>query len=188
MKVKEILSLAAGLLSKTEVQSFLDRGESADVTASENEVNDLILAYGMMMEVAARREPLMRVCTLQGVSFVPYADLPDRPVEILSVTDEVGREIKHELKTDGISLNQAAGLVRVQYCYVPMGRGLDDECDYGPMNKLTPLVLAYGVASEYLALKNSLALAGVWLERFEKGMASCITPKGKRVMPRRSWL
>jgi hypothetical protein len=187
MKVKEVLSLAAGLLNKTEAQAYLERGESADVTASESEVRDLVTAYAMMMNVAARREPLSRVYIANNVSFVPFADLPDTAVEISAVTDIMGREIPFELKTDGIGLKACEDAVRVQYYYIPTARGIDDDCDYGPGNKLTALVLAYGVVSEYLALKNSFTLAEVWMDKFEKGMAGCLSPKGKMVMPRRPW-
>lgn len=187
MKIKQLLSLACKMLSKADVEEYLERGECADVVAALGEVKSLLVAYGNAMETASSCEPLVAEYVAEGGT-VSISALPDKPTGIVGVTDAAGKAVDYSLGLDEIRISSCAGPVTVRYTFVPGERDIEDESDYRAHNKLTPRVLAYLICAEYLALKGCYSLAEEWYKRFSSGSAVCIKSlKGGRVKRRLWW-
>ena len=188
MKVKEILKLACMMIGKEQTAAYLSGEHVADKAVEEAETTKLLTAYGMALErTAGEYEPLTAADVFSNAETVRFADFKERPMEIISVKDEMGDDVEFSIKIDGIAFNKPLPSVCVRYRYLPGSRDVESECDYGYGYKITPKVLAYGTAAEYLSIVGAHTAAEAWLGKYERGVRACLHPKGVLVLPKRRW-
>lgn len=188
MKVNDILIEACKMIGKEDVSVYLQSGISDDVPNAEGEKDKLLTAYKLALEDACVNfEPLEKAIIVTDANTVPFSLFEDRPLEVLSVRDERGRDVEYSINVDGIALDKNYSTLIVMYRYTPIARTVDDEFEYGCLKKTTPIAIAMGVASEYLAISGAVSEARSWRSKYEKAMFACMRPKGKRVMPGRRW-
>lgn len=187
MKVKNVLALAATVMGSDDLAAYIMGDAADDVPSREEEKRRMISAYNLAMEeLAVSYEPLIRTEIKENANEIYFSSLPDRPLEILSVTDEAGTPIKHNMLLDKIVIGSYSGKVAVSYRYLPDERGEDDECDFTVKNRMTPRVVAYATAAEFLHISGARDAANDMRAMFEKFARECLK-RGKLVMPQRRW-
>ena len=188
MKVKEILIMAAGLLGQDELRGYLENGVCHDISGCEEECDMLLSAYNAALhDVAADFAPLIHTFVAENAAEVNFSALEDIPTELVSVCDENGDPLFYERAEDRITFKSPVPKVVVKYVYLPYGRKLTDEFDYGYFDKITPRAISLGAAAEYLRMKGAKVQANEMQKRFDVCVRSCVRPKGKLVLPKRRW-
>ena len=189
MKVKNILVLSAKLTGQDEIAEYLEKGVAKDFSACEQETEKLLYAYNMTIyDLAADYAPLIKIYEKENAMQVYYSEFSDHPLDVYSVCDEKGNELAYEHNDSGIAFDKLQNKVIVKYFYVPDERGLNDECDYGDLDRITPRAISLGVAAEYLRAKGIFSQAAEMQKKFEESVRACVRPKGKLVLPKRRWV
>ncbi len=189
MKVNKIISIAADILGVDGVKNYIETGVCEDLATMRAVTEKMLSAYNLTIQgIASEYVPLYKTETFQNVNEIIFKDLPDIPIEIIAVTDVDGVEIDCVQTLDRLCFKRAEQKVCVCYRYIPKDREFDEECDYAPVTKITPRIIAYGLASEFCAINGANSQSKEWGDKFERAIRGVLYPRKKLIMPRRRWL
>ncbi|MBP5308386.1 MAG: hypothetical protein J6Z34_04540 [Clostridia bacterium] len=189
MLVKRIISLAAEIIGLDDEVKYLLGGVTDDLPSREEETEKLLSAYNAALCcVATDYAPLVKRLVAENTKEIPFSAFSDIPAEILSVNDKYGFGVSYTQSAAGVTLDKTRPVTVIEYRYIPEDRGIDDECDYGFFDKITPRALAEGTAAAYLRAAGEFSKAAEWRKAFEESVRACLKPRGKLVLPKRRWL
>lgn len=187
MKVKNILLLAAEITGNDGVKDFIKNGVASDTDTAKRDTEKLLDAYNFVnSELAGEYEKLYIKEKAENVSEVELSALKEYPYEIVSVEGADGFPVRFNIKDGKIALENN-GTVVVFYRYIPKKKGLEDEADYGELSRITPRTLALGTAREFLFNCGAYTYAAEVDAKFKQALNACLKPRGRRVIPQRSW-
>ena len=187
MKVRNILKLAAGITGKNDAEEFLEKGSAPDCETARMDAERLLKAYNLLnAELAGEYEKLYVKEKLEAADGASLSGFKEYPFEIVSVETDDGFPMKYDVK-DGKLVTGTKCPAIVFYRYIPKERGFDDEVDYGELSRISPRTLALGTAREFLFDGGAYSAAAEVDEKFKKALNACLKPRGRKIIPQRSW-
>lgn len=159
MTVREVLQLAASLLDETELVS----GEG-EIGSDE----DLLLECFRVIE----NEIALDYFPLKLTEHVVFTDgkllftkLSRTPADVHSVK-RMGRAVKFRILYDRLEAD--CDEADVTYSFIPKTKEITDDCDFS--GKVSPRLMAYGVASEYCLAKGRYEAAKAWGLKYREAL------------------
>lgn len=191
MKVYEILKLVCDFTDNCSIAEKLESLAGTDTNLqsifSQEEqdfVKMLTDCYCLIEdEIASAYLPLLRQEICKPKDFkLNYVDFEKRPLEIYSVKDRYGRNVRYKKFPTYILI--FASQATITYSYVPDKLAFDDEVQIN----LPARVLAYGTTREYYLRQGFYDEADVWEGRFKDALKIFSRKKGEIMIPKRWWL
>ncbi len=163
MTVREVLTLAASFLDEKDLVSAL---AGSSVTG---EAETLLTCFNVVEnEIALDDYPLKKTETLDfRGGLLPFPDFSIPPVDICAVK-RGGRRIAFTLSPDGVLCDCSSA--DVTYTYAPKKKGIGDTAELG--GKISPRLMALGVASEYCFVKGRKEEAKIWGVKYRDALKS----------------
>lgn len=186
MLVKEFLNEVMRLIGRADAAEEMEGGTPPSAEVRRMQRAMLICLNAVLDELARGYFPLRAVQTMSSQSGEhAYSSFDNLPYRILGVTSG-GKKIKWECLP--LKLVCRSGTVEVEYEYVPAALGPDDEFSY-PDSSVGPVLVGYGVASEYMLIAGDVGRAEMWESKYraEIDRQLSLLPVRGRVPPRR-WL
>lgn len=169
MKVKKIILNVCTLLQLDDVkQDLIDETENKDLdllVVCVNYVNNLIATDYIKIYNKAT------IKVLKSGLEIPYSNIsPHTFIGVVGVYNASGDCVDFSASASGITVNYTGECI-VKYAAFPEDVGISDTiCDY-PI-KLNAQIFAYGVAAEYLFIKNVIDDSYMWDTRFKRELQS----------------
>jgi hypothetical protein len=186
MKVREILSQAAFLLGKEELDAFFAGDESLTEGALAGEADTLLRCYNMVEnEIALDYLPLVTEQNMDAsTGKVMYTSFLRTPVSITGVTDVYGEKLPYTIFPTYLQTRK--GLAVVTYSYSPVEKMLSDESEFAA--RASKNLLAFGVAGEYCLLKGLYEEAVVWDKKYRDALLCACAQNSPHVVRSRRWV
>ncbi len=175
MKLKDAILLAAAALNVDGV-----------LTGERPETDKLFLqcANNCLDEIAAeyiRLEESKKVMATDGKIY--YSELSETVFDIIDVRKD-GTRVTYRLMPSYIEVGE--GEYTVRFCTRPLTLESDDDVPF-PL-KLTPRILSYGIAAEYLLCNGFYDEAVTYDKRFKDALNHSAYGKAEKRIRRRRWL
>ncbi len=184
MQVRQIAALAAECLGRD------DLAESARsaTDSAHGETASLLRCYNLVEnEIALDYIPLIEEERLAvqngGVSF---SRLRFAPVELRRVSDDEGSKIAFSLFPDRIAVKPSVLFVKIRYSYSPPQKSWDDECAFH--EKISPRLIAQGIAGEFCLAHGLFAEAAVWDKRYRESLRAAHVVRRTLSVRARRWV
>jgi hypothetical protein len=186
MKVREILSQAAFLLGKEELDEFFAGNDTSAESALQQDAETFLRCYNMVEnEIALDYLPLTTEQTMDAsAGKVMYTAFLRTPVSITGVTDVYGNKLPYTIFPT--YLQTAKGRVAVTYSYAPTEKVLSSESEF--VARASKNLLAFGVAGEYCLMKGLYEEAVVWDKKFRDALLCACAQNSPRVVRSRRWV
>ena len=173
MTVKEVITLAAGCLSRDDLISALDKSEEELSEDEKLELDALLRAYNFVEnEVALDYCPLKREETIEvKENKIYYTELAQVPVNIRKVVgggylQRFAAYPAYILMSDGW-----LGRVSVVYDCIPSTKNsFDEESEFSRETGISARLLAYGVAAQYCLVNGESGRAALWDKKFRDSL------------------
>lgn len=178
MKLKEGIILAASALN-------LD-GVLADDKLSDTDKLLIRCANNCLDEITAEYLPLkcdLKVTATGGS--IPYSLLGETVYDVLSVTDAQGNKVKFELMPSRIKVARD-GEYTVRFC--TRAPQLEPDGEVPVQLRLTPRILSYGIAAEYLLVSGFYEEAVTYDTRFKDALKRAVFGGSEKKIRMRRWL
>lgn len=177
MKLKECISLAASILNLDGVLS----------SSSLTDTDKLLIrcANSCLDEIASEYLPLKtekEVYSTNGQ--IPYSLLGEAIYDVIGVSKD-GAKVKYELMPSYIKVDKD-GRYTVRFCTRPPELLPDDDLPI--WLHLSPRIVAYGTAAEYLLFSGFYEEAVTWDQRFKDAIARAAYGGGEKRIKLRRWL
>lgn len=189
MKVKDVVIDVCKLLGYNELISYLENNTISDIDNSIlQDLNLIELAVNMTNNIVASNYiELIDECEIKANSNkILFSQITTKNIiEIKSVKDINGCEIKYLINSTGIIFDNIGSVVKIAYSYFPNSVTINDDIDY--YLKMNSLLFAEGVVSQYLFLKGDTENACAWDKRFKNSLFVLLRPKKNIVMPSKRW-
>ncbi len=163
MTVREVLTLAASFLDEKDLASAL---AGSSVTG---EAETLLTCFNVVEnEIALDDYPLKRTETFAFQSgTLPFSDFSVPPVDVCAVRSG-GQRLAFTLSPDGVLCDCSSA--EVTYSYAPKKKGIGDSSELG--GKISPRLMALGVASEYCFVKGRTEEGKIWGVKYREALKS----------------
>ncbi len=188
MKLKEAVYYAAMFMQLDNVCAALENSGGETDEETEKEIDRLVRCANLVLnEAASDYLPLKTTETVRAGDglFVKYTELSKPIIDLFSVTDKSGRNVKIKQYFDRM-IFPYEGEFDVTYSYAPAPVKLDDELPY--TERLGARAVAYGTASEYAIISGMTDEAVLWDKRFKDALGLSSAVKRELRLPKRRWL
>ena len=198
MQVDEILKLSAIFIGEEEVSNmnllnsittYMPMDEDvlyADDEALVKKSDMLLKCLNLVIEDIAR--DYLALLHEENIVFndkkFEYANLSKVICDIIKLQAPNGLSIK--FKTFPTHIKADIKKAVITYSYLPEELTYHQAFDFFD-NKLTPRIIAYGVAMEYLFLNSLSDEAAIWENRFLTSLQNALRKKHNVTLPRRGW-
>lgn len=184
IRVREVLTLAAKELGREDLCQSIDSTNAA----TNSEVVALVHCFNMVEnEIALDYFPLKTKQTFSGASgVVSYQNFTRSPVYIYSVCSEAGTELSYELRADGVALSAPTPSAVITYSYSPQTKSLTANSDF--QSKISPRLMAYGVACEYCLTLGKFQEAALWESKYKDALRAANLLRRKLRVRSRRWV
>ncbi len=184
MRVKEVLALAAAMLGREDLAaSVYDlAGEPAGELAS------LLCCYNLVEnEIALDYFPLKYEQIFVAESgCVPYTRFDYAPVCVNAVTSG-GKPVAFKEFPDCLKADVRRGeSVSVIYSYSPAQKGWEDDGSFS--EKISPRLLALGVAHEFCLSRGQYSEAAMWEKKYRESLKAANIIRRKLAVRSRRWV
>ncbi len=116
-----------------------------------------------------------------------YTRFSKPPVDVLSVRDGRGKEVRTECFPAHLLLPADTGEVEVTYAYAPAEKtDVEQECDH--TGKISARLLALGVAAEFLISGGRYSEAAEFRKKFLDAVRAANVLRRKLATPSRRWV
>lgn len=188
MKIKDIVELAAELVSEPEILKT-----SAFTGETSEEPDDEILTKNLELLVRCANLSLSVVATdkfnlknketvFSSTGEIKFSELSKKVYQVLSVKKN-GLEVNYRVYPSLIDCF-SKGSFEITYNYLPEYCELNAEVE--GFDNVPIRLLAYFTASEYCYISGDFEDASVWEQRYKETLQNLTNLKGKRV-PERRW-
>lgn len=178
MKVKNIIKTACNFVGNDDIVTSIENG-------SQNERIDNILKLFNLVrnEVVSEYMPMLAREAFEVKDLkVSFSSFAKKPLEIMSVKDKLGRNVKYKSFPDHFMTQ--ASKVFVTYSFLPEDATLEDEIE----DCLPERVYAYGLARECLLQEGMFEDAEIFEIRFKNSLKIFTRKKSEIILPRRRWI
>ncbi|MBR2967469.1 MAG: hypothetical protein IKC35_01665 [Clostridia bacterium] len=177
MKLKECILLAASALN-------LDVAFDEQLTDTEKLL--IRCANNCLDEITSEYIPLKCELTVQSSNgSIPYSLISDTVYDVISVTDINGARVRFSLMPSRIKVDKD-GAYKVIYCTRAPTLQLEDDV---PIElHLTPRIISYGIAAEYLLVTGFYEEAVTYDTRFKDALKRALSGHGEKRLKGRRWL
>lgn len=163
MYIKNIVKNCAVLLNKDNVVNYVVKNTNSG-DAKETAEKLINLTNVVINELSTVGFYLVRTQTIKrSDEKIAYSSLRSKPIKILSLTDENGKEYQFKALTEHVIVDKKATVIT--YSYEVDEKSLDAVVTFQDY-RLTEMVIAMGVAAEYLLTMHDFDGAVYWHERF----------------------
>lgn len=177
MTLKECITLAASMLNLGEVL------KSSNLT----DTDKLLIECGnnCLDEIATEYLPLEVEKEVEATGGqIAYSLLGETVFDITGVFRE-GNKAKYKLMPSHIKVDKD-GKYTVRFCTRPSTLGANDELPL--LLHLTPRIVAYGIAAEYLLISGFYEEAMTYDKRFKDALVRMTGGRGEKQIKLRRWL
>ncbi len=190
MTVREILSVVNGLLNLgIDQQLFLAQADSSlrSIVANDGTIPKLLQCLNCVIdELACDYAPntvLTHVVSKDGK--VNYSDIDKPLLEVVSLTDSFGSNVRFRYTVDGL-MTECSG--RLELVYSTPYDKVDFWSEVNLSNhKLTQRTLAYAVCAEYCLTMGDYQGVALWDERYRNNLALASVKRSEMRMRERRW-
>lgn len=184
MQVKEIAALAAECLGRDDLAALAHTAKSEP----RGELSSLLRCYNLVEnEIALDYIPLIEEERLQVVNGeVSFSRLRFSPVEVKRVTDENGISVSFELLPDRLKVPERELFVTVRYTYSPPRKGWEEESAFD--GKVSPRLMAQGIASEFCLSHGQFSEAAMWEKRYRESLRAAHIVRRTLFVRARRWV
>lgn len=184
MLVKDIILKVCDFIENKELALVIKTNDGATEELAE-ELEVLIKCFNLVRnEIATEVLPNVKIATLKSNNKkIEFSSLNGKVIEILSVKDKNGYNIKFDAFADHILLD-CDREVEIRYNASP--EELDFEGEF--TSNIPERVYAYGVVREYYYIQTLYEDASIWEERFKNSLQALERKKSEIFIPRRRWL
>lgn len=183
MLVENIIKTVLKFMEKHDVVASMEAGE---IIEGENaqEISSFIDCLNLVRnEIATEYIPNVVVEKVRVENNrLDFSELANGVIEVLSVKDKFGFNIKFDKFSDHIQLEN--GTFEVKYNAIPEILKLNSEFN----TNIPERVYAYGIMREYFYIQTLYEDASMWEERFKNSLQSLERKKNETFIPRRRWL
>lgn len=181
MTVKNILKLAAEMLSLGDVKKELQKTE----TVVNGDIERLIECYNLVIsELCEEYVSVKKTEQIEATGgkfyFSSFAEIP---TEILQC---YVNGVKTDFKTTPLYLVADASEITVEYAYYPQKQDIDGICPYKE-TEVSERVIALGIAREFSLFSGQISEAEIFDERYQKAVSSLVVSKRSLRMKARGW-
>lgn len=161
MTVREVLLLAAAFLDDSGLASAVS-GSTAD-----GEAGVLVNCFNVVEnEIALDDYPLKKTETLQfSKGILPYTSFSAPPVDVCAV-ESGGIRQRFKLTPEGVKCD--CRTADVTFTYAPKKKDIADTSELD--GKISPRLVALGVASEYCFIKGRTDEAKIWGVKYREAL------------------
>ncbi|MBR7186175.1 MAG: hypothetical protein IKD43_01635 [Clostridia bacterium] len=183
--VKEVVSLAASLVGRGDLAAEADGGSTEQTS---EELLLLVRCYNLVeSEVALDYFPLKkREKFIPEAGAVLYERFTEAPVNIVKVTDADGHGIAFEMYPARIELHGYRSEVAITYSFAPQTKALGQDSAFS--GKISPRLLAFGVAAEFLLACGRFAEASTFEKKYREALAAAGTARKELKLRARRWV
>ena len=195
MQVNEILKLSAIFAGEEDVASSLllnpelsedENLEMQDEQSVINKANTFLVCLNLIIEdIAKDYLPLLNE---EEIAFVnkkfEYKNLSKVIADIIKLQTLTGLSLKFKCFPSLIKAETNKAIIT--YSYLPDEVSFNQEFDFFD-SKLTPRIIAYGVAMEYMFLNSLSDEAAIWENRFLNSLENALRKKHSISLPKRRW-
>ncbi len=185
MKVKDILKLVCSFVGEREILEKFEAENSTFTSREEQKISSMVKCFNLVMqEVASDYIPFLIKEEIDVEnSFLNFSELSKTVVNVCEIKNRFGICLKFKLFPNYVEIEGKAKTI--VYSFLPEDKTLDDEAELAC--GLTPRVLAYGIASEYLLIEGISEDAEIWEERFKESLFVLSRKRGEHTLPKRAW-
>ena len=164
--VREVITLAAKELGRED----LCRALASPQSGTNSEVATLVHCFNMVEnEIALDYFPLKVTQTFTVKNgAVSYEKFEQAPVYLYSVRSEKGEDLSYELRADKVALSAPTATVVITYSYLPETKQLSGVSEFEV--KISPRLMAYGVACEYCLTLGKFQEAALWESKYKDAL------------------
>ena len=184
MKVKEILRNCAILLDDSTLASKVNTGV---FNTQENQVIQLLLDCIQLTNIRIASEHIY-LKDLASVNVlndeINLTDITTKKIfDIVSIKRD-GYPVQFSIR--GGKVYTKSGKLDIEYTYLPESHDINSEITYYPC-RINERVFAYGVVSEYLAIKGNIDDSAMWEDKFLRSISQLYAKHKEIIMPKRRW-
>ena len=181
MVIKNVVKNAAELLNKENVIKYLNKG-APEGDAVETVEKLVRLTNLVMSDLSHLGYYISRTQWLSPKDGkILFSAFRSRPIKIIEILDNDGKPLEYEMTTDGLRVSDKANTF--VYAYEINNETIDTNINFEDY-RLTDVMVAYGVAAEYLLTMHDFDGAVFWHEKFVDAVKSLKTTKNFRVKER----
>ncbi len=183
MLVKDIILKACDFTENDELSKAINEGSQLPEELK-NLQDKLVKCLNLVRnEIASEYMPIvkMEIVVCENGKF-NINDFSSRLVDIISIKDKYGNNVKYNVIGDELISNEEK--IFVWYNTLP-----DEIAFEGEFSSTIPeRVYAYGVVKEFFFLQTLYEDAKVWDERFKNSLQVLERKKSETVIPQRRWI
>ncbi|MBR2871761.1 MAG: hypothetical protein IKB98_10405 [Clostridia bacterium] len=173
MYLNQIVLIAATILNLNNVVKYIENktvsGKALEEVDKLTRLTNLVISELAVMEIYIIRSQARSVSN----GTIVYTALRAKPIKIFGVYDDEGNEYEFTAYPEYIKTDNR--VTNITYAYA-CNEGLDEKITFSDY-RITPDLIALGVAAEYLLTLNDFEGAIKWHEKFTEGLCALKTPK-----------
>ncbi len=179
----DVVKNVAILLNRQNVINFL-QNQGENFGDAEEQTNQILSAVNLVVsELASSYIPMVKreSVRVEG-NKIAIANLSERAIEIVDVTDQNSHPLKYF--TRGFYIEVDAETAVVEYKYLPSNYGINENIEFIDA-RVTPRIIAYGACAETCLMERSFNESVTWRKRYTDEICKLVPPKSKTIKKRR---
>ncbi len=183
MLVKDVILKACDFIENEELAQAIISSSQLD-QENQNVLDKLVKCFNLVRnEIVCEYMPIVKMeKVISCENKILFSQLSGKVVDIISVKDKFGENVKFKLYDDYIMVEGQE--VFVYYNTLPEELNIDGQFN----STISERVYAYGIVREYYFIQTLYEDAKVWDERFKNSIQTFERKKGETIIPRRRWI